>query len=65
MPVTPAYYINILLALFPDVYQRIANHFLRSQAHFALFSFAFIGKKMYAPAANTVAGRSLFFKGIA
>ncbi|HEY1200975.1 MAG TPA: hypothetical protein VGE79_08345, partial [Niastella sp.] len=65
MPITLAYYINILLALFSNVYQRIVNHFLRTQAHFALFSFVFIGQKMYAPAANTAAGGVLFFKGIA
>lgn len=65
MPVTLAYYINIPPALFSNVYQRIANQFMRTQAHFALFSFAFIGQKRYTPAVNTVAGASLFFKGIA
>ena len=65
MPVTPVYCINILSALFPDVYQDLAKHFLRRQAHFALFSFSFMGQYNNAPAGNTVAGGSLFFKGIA
>lgn len=65
MPVTLAYYINILPALFSNVYQNITNHFVRQQAHFALFSFAFIGQNRYAPAVNTVSGAALFFKRIA
>jgi hypothetical protein len=65
MPVTPAYCINILSALFPDVYQVITKHFLNRQAHFALFSFHFIVQNNNTPAGNTVAGDMLFFKGFA
>jgi hypothetical protein len=65
MPVPPVYCINILSALFPDVYQVLAKHFLNRQAHFALFSFSFMGQYSNAPAGNTVAGEMLFFKGFA
>ena len=65
MSVTPVYCINILSAMFPDVYQVLAERFLHRQAHFALFSFRFIGQYNNAPAGNTVTGEMLFFKGFA
>ena len=65
MPVTPTYCINITLALFTNVYQGFAKHFMRTQPHLAHFSFAFIGQYNNAPAANAVAGEGLFFKRIA
>jgi hypothetical protein len=61
MSVTSVYCINILSALFPDVYQVLAKHFLNRQAHFALFSFRFMGQYNNAPAGNTVAGENVVF----
>ena len=65
MLVTLTYYINVLKALFSNVYQGFAKHFIPTQAHFALFSFAFTGKYNNAPAGNTVAGEMFFLKGFA
>jgi hypothetical protein len=53
MPVTLAYCINVLLTLFSDVCQDIANILSGRLTHFALFSFVFNGKYKGTLAENT------------